>query len=63
MTCEHRHHEKDSAQAGTAYRCALAVCLPLGLVLCAACGVHVCPDEVAAALELWRAIVGSAVRS
>lgn len=32
-------------------------CLPLGLALCALCGVHVCPAEVAVALDLWRGVL------
>ncbi len=52
-TCHHAHHE---SAAHRGWRSWLTLTLPLGLVLCAACGVHACPDELAAALEAWRAL-------
>lgn len=51
--CAHAHHELAPHRG---WRSWLTLTLPLGLVLCAACGVHACPDELAAALEVWRAL-------
>lgn len=48
-SCQHEHHAHTPAVL-------LAAALPLGLVLCVTCGVHVCADELAAALEVVRAL-------
>lgn len=28
--------------------------MPMGLALCVCCGVHICPEEIAALLEIFR---------
>lgn len=45
------HHEEPHPRG---WRRWLVLVLPLGLVACATCGVHVCADELAAALEGFR---------
>lgn len=56
--CE--HHAKPHPRSG--WRRWLVLALPIGLVACATCGVHVCSDELAAALEGIRLLSGWLMR-
>lgn len=50
-SCKHAHH---AHAPRTGILAALLLLLaPIGLILCGQCGVHVCPAELAAALEIW----------